>query len=349
MALGGTYPSAAQIMHPTQQNQVHHGGGVPYTSLDAAQQQYLQALVQQQQYLQYQQMLLQQASLYSLHYQQQAYPQYQQPYPLFQQQQQTSSQGFLTPLASLSNSGAVQAQQQQQASNGSNKSASFSGRMPAVAQTPQFQLQQQMSNGSDKMPLGGVPGLPQTGQPQQQAGGIHDRTQSSSQVCSSWQSRPRSASTEEAPAQFLGVGNPAPGNVNRPRSWEVPQQQQPQQPQQYPLGHPQEQGQPQQPQQQSCPPISHSQAPPAQQTPRVLISPRLLISSQRPLPQRNSCGVLDRSSLPEEIKRGINMFQLEGYAQHYFRTVRKGIFKRTVPVRELLVWSKVHFGFTRLD
>ena len=35
------------------------------------------------------------------------------------------------------------------------------------------------------------------------------------------------------------------------------------------------------------------------------------------------------------------MFQLEGYAQHYFRTIKKGIFKRTIPVRELLVWTKV--------
>jgi hypothetical protein len=51
-------------------------------------------------------------------------------------------------------------------------------------------------------------------------------------------------------------------------------------------------------------------------------------------------------ALAPDIKKDINMFQLEGYAQHYFRTVKKGLFKRTVPVRELLVWSKVQRRFT---
>ncbi|ELR13396.1 RhoGAP domain containing protein [Acanthamoeba castellanii str. Neff] len=36
-------------------------------------------------------------------------------------------------------------------------------------------------------------------------------------------------------------------------------------------------------------------------------------------------------ALSPDIKKDINMFQLEGYAQHYFRTVKKGLFKRTVP------------------
>jgi hypothetical protein len=54
-------------------------------------------------------------------------------------------------------------------------------------------------------------------------------------------------------------------------------------------------------------------------------------------------------ALDPDIKKEINMFQLEGYAQHYFRTVKKGLFKRTVPVRDLLVWSKVTHAPSRFS
>lgn len=61
-----------------------------------------------------------------------------------------------------------------------------------------------------------------------------------------------------------------------------------------------------------------------------------------------TCRDLGGPALSPDIKKDINMFQLEGYAQHYFRTVKKGLFKRTVPVRELLVWSKVLRAGSRL-
>jgi len=46
-------------------------------------------------------------------------------------------------------------------------------------------------------------------------------------------------------------------------------------------------------------------------------------------------------TLAEDIKRDIGMFQLEGYANHYFKTRKQGVFRRKVPIHELLVWTKV--------
>jgi hypothetical protein len=55
-------------------------------------------------------------------------------------------------------------------------------------------------------------------------------------------------------------------------------------------------------------------------------------------------------ALPDVLMSEINRFQLEGYAKEYFRTAKKGMFKRTVPVQELLVWTKepLHHGLLRL-
>lgn len=35
------------------------------------------------------------------------------------------------------------------------------------------------------------------------------------------------------------------------------------------------------------------------------------------------------------------MFQLERYAEEFFETHKRGIFRRQVPVKEMLCWSKV--------
>ncbi len=47
--------------------------------------------------------------------------------------------------------------------------------------------------------------------------------------------------------------------------------------------------------------------------------------------------------LPKDIKSDIKRFQLEGYAKKYFGTHKKGIFKRQVPIKELLTFQKVPF------
>lgn len=47
-----------------------------------------------------------------------------------------------------------------------------------------------------------------------------------------------------------------------------------------------------------------------------------------------------RPSMPDELKQQLNSFQLEGFAEQYFRNMKRGVFRRTVPVRERLTWSK---------
>lgn len=47
-----------------------------------------------------------------------------------------------------------------------------------------------------------------------------------------------------------------------------------------------------------------------------------------------------RPVMPELLKKQLNFFQLEGYAQQYFKNVKRGIFRRTVPIRERLTFSK---------
>jgi len=58
----------------------------------------------------------------------------------------------------------------------------------------------------------------------------------------------------------------------------------------------------------------------------------------------------DAKSLPDDLKVDINLFQLAGYAEKYFETHKRGIFRRQVPVKEMLCWSKevIPTSLTRL-
>mmetsp|Transcript_3842 Transcript_3842/g.4770 ORF Transcript_3842/g.4770 Transcript_3842/m.4770 type:complete len:160 (+) Transcript_3842:44-523(+) len=47
-----------------------------------------------------------------------------------------------------------------------------------------------------------------------------------------------------------------------------------------------------------------------------------------------------RRSLPKELQEEINMFQLVHYAEEFFETHKRGIFRRQVPVKEMLCFSK---------
>jgi Rho GTPase-activating protein 39 len=44
--------------------------------------------------------------------------------------------------------------------------------------------------------------------------------------------------------------------------------------------------------------------------------------------------------LPMTLVEEINLFQLEGFGKKYFRTAKKGLFRRLIPVRQLLKWSR---------
>lgn len=60
---------------------------------------------------------------------------------------------------------------------------------------------------------------------------------------------------------------------------------------------------------------------------------------------KSSSGYVDsqlspRPTMPTSLKEQLNHFQLEGFAQQYFRSVKKGVFRRNVPVRERITWSK---------
>merc|ERR1712137_111489 len=45
-------------------------------------------------------------------------------------------------------------------------------------------------------------------------------------------------------------------------------------------------------------------------------------------------------SLPHDLQEEINLFQLVGYAEKFFETHKRGIFRRQVPVKEMLCWTK---------
>ncbi len=49
----------------------------------------------------------------------------------------------------------------------------------------------------------------------------------------------------------------------------------------------------------------------------------------------------DGKALPRDIKKDINKFQLEGYAKKYFKTRKKGLFKKEVPIKEMLTFQRV--------
>lgn len=45
-------------------------------------------------------------------------------------------------------------------------------------------------------------------------------------------------------------------------------------------------------------------------------------------------------SLPKDLQEEIMRFQIDGYASKYFSTQKVGIFRRTVPMSKMLMWSK---------
>ena len=53
--------------------------------------------------------------------------------------------------------------------------------------------------------------------------------------------------------------------------------------------------------------------------------------------------------LTRDILVEINKFQLEDYAKKYFATRKKGIFRRHVPVKEVLMFDKVGHLASSLD
>ncbi|ELR23213.1 RhoGAP domain containing protein [Acanthamoeba castellanii str. Neff] len=55
------------------------------------------------------------------------------------------------------------------------------------------------------------------------------------------------------------------------------------------------------------------------------------------------------SPLPKDVRGDIAKFQLEGYARKYFKTRKKGIFKRQVPIKDLLTFQKKDMDSPLLD
>ncbi|RCH92990.1 hypothetical protein CU097_006478 [Rhizopus azygosporus] len=47
-----------------------------------------------------------------------------------------------------------------------------------------------------------------------------------------------------------------------------------------------------------------------------------------------------RRSLPSTLQNDINQFAIDGYAKKYFATHKRGLFRRTVPINEMLQWTK---------
>ena len=45
--------------------------------------------------------------------------------------------------------------------------------------------------------------------------------------------------------------------------------------------------------------------------------------------------------MPEELKNDISNFKIDGYAQKYFTTQRRGLFRRKVPIAKMLEYEKV--------
>jgi len=69
--------------------------------------------------------------------------------------------------------------------------------------------------------------------------------------------------------------------------------------------------------------------------PHELIQERSSSMSSLPLIRHQST-----RSLPKGIKSDINKFQLEDYAKMFFQTRKRGVFKRSVPIKELLTFQK---------
>lgn len=49
---------------------------------------------------------------------------------------------------------------------------------------------------------------------------------------------------------------------------------------------------------------------------------------------------IKRRSLPSSLQHEINQFSIDGFAHKYFATHKRGLFRRTVPMNELLCWTK---------
>lgn len=49
---------------------------------------------------------------------------------------------------------------------------------------------------------------------------------------------------------------------------------------------------------------------------------------------------IKRRSLPFSLQHEINQFSIDGFAHKYFATHKRGLFRRTVPMNELLCWTK---------
>ncbi|KAI8347610.1 Rho GTPase activation protein [Choanephora cucurbitarum] len=47
-----------------------------------------------------------------------------------------------------------------------------------------------------------------------------------------------------------------------------------------------------------------------------------------------------KRSLPSSLQQEINQFSIDGFARRYFATHKRGLFRRTVPMDELLCWTK---------
>ncbi|KAI8643681.1 Rho GTPase activation protein [Parasitella parasitica] len=47
-----------------------------------------------------------------------------------------------------------------------------------------------------------------------------------------------------------------------------------------------------------------------------------------------------KRSLPSSLQQEINQFSIDGFAHKYFATHKRGLFRRTVPMTELLCWTK---------
>lgn len=56
---------------------------------------------------------------------------------------------------------------------------------------------------------------------------------------------------------------------------------------------------------------------------------------------RYSCRIFNRPTLPAGLQQEINKFAIDGFAKKYFATHKKGLFRRKVPMNEMLKWTKV--------
>jgi hypothetical protein len=51
-----------------------------------------------------------------------------------------------------------------------------------------------------------------------------------------------------------------------------------------------------------------------------------------------------RPTLPANLQQEITQFVIDGFAKKYFSTHKKGLFRRKVPMEEMLQWTKVQYN-----